>query len=125
MRNASDANSSWNSAAVSSEELAITVPDGTPLTTSSAWFGPDSTAKRCALPISASNTSTGRRPLPSSAPFEQMTMGNSASTTSASARATPRMRFEGVTIAAARARRSASLYDGVATIPSCSSTSER
>ena len=87
----------------------MTVPVGTPSTTSSAWFGPDSTARRAALPISASNTSTGSSPLPSSTPFEQMMTGKSPSTTSDRARATPRMRFDGVTTTAARARRSASL----------------
>ena len=106
----------------------MTVPDGMPRITSAAKFGPDSTARRLALPISASNTSTGSRPLPSSTPFEQTTMGRrgSASGTrptrtsseqdgmaglaraSASTPATSRMTLDGVTMTAACAPAKAS-----------------
>ena len=77
MRNVSDANSCWKNAAVSSLEPAMTVPDGMPRTTSSAWLGPESTANRSGLPISEANTSMGSMPLPSSTPLEQMMTGKS------------------------------------------------
>ena len=54
-----------------------------------------------------------------------MITGKSASTTSANARATPRMRFDGVTMTAAFARSRASRCDVVATMLSDSSTSLR
>ena len=79
-----------------------------PRITSAAKFGPDSTARRLALPISASNTSTGSRPLPSSTPFEQMITGKSSSTASASTPATSRMTLDGVTMTAACAPAKAS-----------------
>ena len=77
------------------------------------------------MPISASNTSTGKRPLPSSTPFEQMITGKSASTASASVQATSRMRFDGVTMTAAAAPASASSYEVEATMFSDRATSLR
>ena len=70
-------------------------------------------------------TSMGRRPLPSSTPFEQTTMGRRGSAAASSARPTPRSRLDGVTMTAAFARRSASSCDSVATMRSESTSSLR
>ena len=114
MRKASLANSSWKNAAVPASGLATTVPDGMPRMTSAAKLGPESTARRAALPISASNTSTGRRPLPSSTPFEQTITGKSSPT-----------RLDGVTMTAAQAPSSTSSCEEVAAMRSDSTTSLR
>ena len=52
-------------------------------------------------------------------------MGKSSSTTSPMARATPRSRFDGVTMTAAFARSSASRYDVVATMLPDSTVSDK
>ena len=125
MRKASLANSSWKNAAVPASGLATTVPDGMPRMTSAAKLGPESTARRAALPISASNTSTGRRPLPSSTPFEQTITGKSSATRPASRSATSRMMLDGVTMTAAQAPSSTSSCEEEAAMRSDSTTSLR
>ena len=125
VRKVSEANSSWKNAAVPASGLATTVPDGMPRITSAAKLGPERTARRAALPISASNTSTGRRPLPSSTPFEQTIAGKSSPTSPASRSATSRMMLEGVTITAALAPSSTSSYAEAAAMRPDSVTSPR
>ena len=93
--------------------------------TSAAKLGPESTARRAALPISASNTSTGRRPLPSSTPFEQTITGKSSATRPASRSATSRMMLDGVTMTAAQAPSSTSSCEEEAAMRSDSTTSLR
>ena len=60
-------------AGMGSELDATTVPAGTPHTTSSAWFGPESAASGFPWPISSRNTSNGTMPVSASTPFMHST----------------------------------------------------
>ena len=77
MRKKRVANKSRKNSAVASEDEATTAAEGLRQMTSSAWVGPDSTASRSAFPNSAAKVSMGNKPVCSSTPLEQMTMGDS------------------------------------------------
>ena len=90
-----------------------------------AKWGPGSTAGRAAWPISASNTPTGRGPLPPATPFEQTITGKTTPTRPASRSATSRMMLDGVTMTAAQAPSSTSSCEEEAAMRSDSTTSLR
>ena len=103
MRKNRVANRSRKNSAVPSSADATTAADGLRQITSSAWVGPDSTAMRPAFPSSAAKVSMGSRPVFSSTPFEQMTMGVAGAMSSRRSAATERRAAEGVTMTTASA----------------------
>jgi hypothetical protein len=111
-------NRSWNIRPTASSYAATTVAEGTPLPTSSAWFGPESPARRARLPNTSSSTSVMRRSVSFSTPFERITTGTSAPRWACIAVAVSRTPRLGVTMTTAPAPESASLMSDVAlTLP--------